>query len=81
MFDQTKNLVTTAPHLAMLDLAEETVELTLNTDASLVGAGGVVLANVAGEKKPVAYYSRKFTDTEKHCSTTDRKMLSAIDYL
>ena len=40
------------------------MELIVNTNASLVAAGGVVLANAACGQKPVAYYSKKFNGKE-----------------
>ena len=52
-------LVTTTPCLALVD---STVELTVYTNASLVAAGGVVLANFSGRKIPVACYSKKKID-------------------
>ena len=56
-FDPIKKLVTTAPCLALVDLADKTVELIVNTNALLVTVGGMVLATIAGRQKPVTCYS------------------------
>ena len=45
-----KKLVTTAHCLELVDFIYGTVELIVNTNASLVAAGGMVLANVASRQ-------------------------------
>ena len=43
MFEHIKELVTTAPCLALVDLADAKLVLQVNTDASKVAVGGVLL--------------------------------------
>ena len=43
MFECIKELVTTAPCLALVDLVDANLVLQVNTDASKVAVGGVLL--------------------------------------
>lgn len=57
---------------------------TLQTDASGVGLGGVLLQEVEGEMKPVVFLSRKLLDRETRYSTVEKECLAmkwAIDAL
>ena len=57
---------------------------TLQTDASGVGLGAVLLQEVEGEMKPVAYLSRRLLDRETRYSTVEKECLAmkwAIDTL
>lgn len=56
----------------------------LQTDASGVGLGAVLLQEVDGERRPVAFLSRKLLDWETKYSTVEKECLSmkwAIDSL
>ena len=48
-FQQIKDAVTSAPCLALIDYADETNELFLYTDASLVGLSGILVVRKDGE--------------------------------
>ncbi len=57
---------------------------TLQTDASGVGLGGVLLQEEDGEMKPVVFLSRKLLDRETRYSTVEKECLAmkwAIDTL
>ena len=47
-FDRLKSMVTTAPCLALVDLADPSVRLTVNTDASKLAVGGSILVESEG---------------------------------
>ena len=80
-FDEVKALVSNAPCLTLVDLANPQLQLQVNTNASLIAAGGIVLTTIDGVQKPVSFYSRKLNDTEHQYSATDREMLSVVDCL
>ncbi|CAL9704267.1 unnamed protein product [Knipowitschia caucasica] len=48
----------------------------LQTDASGVGLGGVLLQEVDGERRPVAFLSRKLLDRETRYSTVEKECLA-----
>ena len=57
---------------------------TLQTDASGVGLGAVLLQEVEGEQRPVVFLSRKLLDRETRYSTVEKECLAmkwAIDTL
>lgn len=57
---------------------------TLQTDASGVGLGAVLLQEVEGERRPVVFLSRKLLDRETRYSTVEKECLAmkwAIDTL
>ena len=75
-FHRIKKLVTSRPIVQPFDPALPTV---VTSDASDRGAGAV-LAQVHpdGTERPVAYWSRSFTDTERRYSVSERETLSAV---
>ena len=80
-FDKVKALVTSAPCPALVDLTNPQLQLQVNTDTSLIAAGGVVLSTIDGVQKPVSFYSHKYNNTERWYSATDREMLTVVDCL
>lgn len=51
----------------------------LYTDASLYGAGSTLLqCNDVGDKLPVAFYSKKFTEAERNMSIYEKEALSVV---
>jgi hypothetical protein len=50
----------------------------IQTDASQKAIGGVLLQKVDGLFKPVAFASRKLSDTERRYSATERELLALI---
>ena len=71
-FDQLKEALTSAP---MLVLPDPTLPYEVFTDASGFALGATLLQNKGSGLQPVAYLSRKLTDTERNYPTGDREML------
>ncbi|MGB8167070.1 MAG: reverse transcriptase domain-containing protein, partial [Chthoniobacteraceae bacterium] len=71
-FTQLKQAIMSAPVLAMPDPA---LPYEVYTDASAFALGAVLLQNHGKGMQPVAYLSRKLTDTERRYPTGDREML------
>lgn len=74
-------MVTSAPCMRLVDYSDPTLLLELHTDASQYALGSALLHKENGKLYPVAYHSRKFSNTEANYSTTDREMLAIIDSL
>lgn len=51
-------------------------KLCVYVDASDVGIGGVIQQLVDGQLQPLAFYSKKLTNTQKNYSTYDRELLA-----
>jgi hypothetical protein len=71
-FDALKSALCSAP---VLVLPDPSLPFEVFTDASNFALGAVLLQNHGKGKQPVAYLSRKLTDTEKNYPTGDREML------
>ena len=71
-FDQLKEALTSAP---VLVLPDPTLPYEVFTDASAFALGATLLQNQGSGLQPVAYLSRKLTDTERNYPTGDREML------
>ena len=67
--------------MRLVDYSDPKLLLELHTDASQYALGSALLLNDNGQLHPVAYHSRKFSNTETNYSTTDREMLAIIDSL
>ena len=65
-----KHALTHAPCFALLDFSRP---FEIVSDASGYGIGAVLLQN----KRPVAYFSRKLSDSETRYSATDKELLAA----
>ena len=63
-FECIKELVTTAPYLALVDLADAKLVLQVNTDASKVAVGSVLLHVDESGNHPISYFSRKLSEME-----------------
>ena len=74
-------MISEAPCLALVDFADASIPLEVHTDASSYALGGVLLARLADEWRPVAYHSRKFSAAEINYSTTERELLAIVDCL
>lgn len=74
-FKALKGSLTSEPVLAMPDIDGEFI---LRTDASAHGLGAVLLQEVEGEKRPVAFASRKLTPREQRYSVIERECLAIV---
>ena len=72
-FEALKNVLSKATSLTFPDPDAET---RLVTDASDVAAGGALEQLIDGAYRPVAFFSKSFTDTERRYSTFDRELLA-----
>jgi len=75
-FQELKRRISTPP---ILKLPDVTKPFILRTDVSHVGIGAVLLQeDAAGEKRPVAFASRKLQPRETHYSTIERECLAIV---
>lgn len=72
-FDTLKHHLASAP---ILILPNDTSNMKLQTDASDIGIGGVLLQLTADGYKPVGYASRLLTKTEKKYPTIEKEALA-----
>ncbi|TKS65328.1 Retrovirus-related Pol polyprotein from transposon 17.6 [Collichthys lucidus] len=80
-FRDLKEAICTYPVLQSPDFEKPFI---LQTDASGVGLGAVLLQEVEGERRPVVFLSRKLLDRETRYSTVEKECLAmkwAIDTL
>lgn len=75
-FDGVKLALTQAPTLAMANF-EEPFEMEILCDASLLGIGAVLTQ----QGRPIAYESKKLTETEKRWTTGDQELWAVIHAL
>lgn len=73
-FDLLKKILCESPVLKLVDLEGE---FTLQTDASKVGLGAVLLQN-SGERWPIAYASRKLKKAELNYSVIELECLAVV---
>jgi hypothetical protein len=71
-FDALRSALCSAPVLVIPD---PQLPYEVYTDASQFALGAVLLQNHGNGKQPVAFLSRKLTDTERRYPTGDREML------
>jgi len=75
-FQELKRRISTPP---ILKLPDVTKPFILQTDASHIGIGAVLLQeDAAGEKRPVAFASRKLPPRETHYSTIERECRAIV---
>jgi len=75
-FQDLKRRISTPP---ILKLPDVTKPFILQTDASHIGIGEVLLQeHAAGEKRPVAFASRKLQPRETHYSTIERECIAIV---
>jgi hypothetical protein len=75
-FDGVKLALTQAPTLAMADF-NEPFEMEILCDASMLGIGAVLTQR----GRPIAYESKKLTETEKRWTTGDQELWAVIHAL
>ncbi|KAH8300620.1 hypothetical protein KR059_003819, partial [Drosophila kikkawai] len=74
-FELLKSLLTDAPVLACPDFS---VKMTLQTDASNYGLGGVLTQEIEGQERVIAYVSRKLDAAELNYSPTEKECLAIV---
>lgn len=74
-FTQLKNLLAQGPVLQAPDF---TKPFALQTDASDIASGAVLLQERNGTLHPVAYHSAKFNSHQKNYSTVEKELLAII---
>lgn len=74
-FQEIKELLTNAPTLHHFDWNKP---MKIKMDASLGGAGAVILQEAADGWHPTAFASWLFNQTQRNYSTTDRELLTLI---
>lgn len=74
-FQTLKRKLYTFPILHLPDLSKEFI---LRTDASDIGIGAVLLQEHEGDKFPVAYVSKKLSDTQRRYSVMEKECLAVI---
>ena len=77
-FDALKEALTSAPALVM---ADPNLPYQVYTDASGFALGAVLLQDHGAGPQPVAYLSKKLSDTERAYPTGDREMLGIVHAL
>ena len=74
-FDHVKNALCNSKSLSCFS---DKSKVILEVDASPIGLGVVLLQLESGIEKPVAFASKKLSDTEKNYSQTDREALAIV---
>ena len=74
-FEELKRKLTEAPVLACPDFSKRFI---LQTDASNHGLGAVLLQEVNGEERVIAYASRRLTKPESNYSCTEKECLAIV---
>ncbi|GBN94563.1 Transposon Ty3-I Gag-Pol polyprotein [Araneus ventricosus] len=72
-FEDCKQALSNAALLAFYD---PSASLSLYTDASDIAIGAVLQQNSGRQSEPLAFFSRKLSDSEKNYSTFDRELLA-----
>ncbi|GBN00037.1 Retrovirus-related Pol polyprotein from transposon opus [Araneus ventricosus] len=72
-FEDCKQALSNAALLAFYD---PSASLSLYTDASDIAIGAVLQQNSCRQSKPLAFFPRKLSDSEKNYSTFDRELLA-----
>lgn len=77
-FEKIKDMLTSAPVLALYD---PTAETYLEVDASKIAFGGVLIQidPETGKKHPIAYYSKKVPKCKQHLCAFDLEMQAITD--
>lgn len=70
-----KTLLVTAPVLANPDFTRTFV---IETDSSDLAIGAVLTQNIDGERRPIAYFSKKLSSTQRRYSATERECLAVL---
>lgn len=74
-FETLKNALTTAPVLAFPDY---TRKFYISVDASFYAVGGYISNSPPPNDKPIEYFSKALSDTQKNYATTHKELLAII---
>ena len=74
-FKNIKNILTSAPVLIYPDFNKT---FNIHTDASNYAAGSVLTQETEGKEHPVAYFSKKFNNSERNYFAVERECLSLV---
>lgn len=74
-FERLKNALISAPVLANADFE---LMFIIETDSSDSAIGAVLTQELAGERRPIAYFSKKLSSTQKRYSATERECLAVL---
>jgi hypothetical protein len=75
-FKRLKDLLVEAPILAY---PKHNLPFVLQVDASNYGMGAVLTQYQEGEEHPIAYFSRKFTESERKYAIMERECLAMVE--
>lgn len=73
--NEIKSILTSPPVLANPDFG---LQFVIESDASLVAAGAVLVQYQDGIRRPIAFFSKKFSSAQKKYSATERECLAVI---
>lgn len=74
-FSKLKELLTSAPVLKLPDYSKPFI---VRSDASDVGAGGVLLQEEDGQERVICYVSKKFSSAEQNYTTTEKEAYGCL---
>lgn len=74
-FEKLKNSLVSAPILANPDF---NLPFVIETDSSDLAIGAVLVQVQEGERKTIAYFSKKLSSTQKRYSATERECLAVL---
>jgi hypothetical protein len=74
-FKKIKELLTEAPALAFYDVNRETI---VSADASSYGIGGVLLQRYSDGLKPVAFFSKTLTQSQRNYAQIEKECLALV---
>ena len=77
-FQELKDCLTRSPILA---LPKQKGMFVLDTDASMLGLGGVLSQIQDGDEKVIAYASRKLNPAQQQYCTTKRELLAVVTFM
>jgi hypothetical protein len=74
-FEKLKKILCSDLVLALPNFEKQ---MSISTDASDCGYGGVLEQEFDGVKRPIAYFSKSYTSTQKNYSTPEKELLAMV---